>query len=50
MCVCVYVCHVYAGHLPIDGSASYFYTIIGLDPEGGQWLFKFKSNHNKKFN
>ena len=20
MCVCVYVCHVYAGHLPIDGS------------------------------
>ena len=22
--VCVYVCHVYAGHLPIDGSASYF--------------------------
>ena len=24
ICVCVYVCHVYAGHLPIDGSASYF--------------------------
>ena len=22
--VCVFVCHVYAGHLPIDGSASYF--------------------------
>ena len=20
----MYVCHVYAGHLPIDGSASYF--------------------------
>ena len=20
--VCVFVCHVYAGHLPIDGSAS----------------------------
>ena len=24
VCVCVFVCHVYAGHLPIDGSASYF--------------------------
>ena len=22
--VFLYVCHVYAGHLPIDGSASYF--------------------------
>ena len=22
--VCVFLCHVYAGHLPIDGSASYF--------------------------
>ena len=27
-----------------------FYTIIGLDPEGGQWLFKFKSNNNNKIN
>ena len=25
-----------------------FYTIIGLDPEGGQWLFKLQSYNNKK--
>ena len=49
MYVCMCVMFI-AGHLPIDGSASYLYTIIGLDPEGGQWLFKFKSNHNKKIN
>ena len=30
MCVCVYVCHVYAGHLSIDGSASYFTHIETL--------------------
>ena len=25
-----------------------FYTIIGLDPEGGQWLFKLQSYNNNK--
>ena len=49
--VCVYVCVSCLCRPPSHWWISFiFYTIIGLDPEGGQWLFKFKSNHNKKFN
>ena len=47
MCVCVSCLCRPPSHWWIS---FIFYTIIGLDPEGGQWLFKFKSNHNKKFN
>ena len=55
VCVCVFVClFVCVSCLcrpPSHWWISFiFYTIIGLDPEGGQWLFKFKSNHNKKIN
>ena len=46
--VCLCVCHVYAGHPSHWWISFIFYTIIGLDPEGGQWLFKLKSNHKKK--
>ena len=47
-CAVCYVCHVYAGHLPINWISFIFYTIIGLDPEGGQWLFKLQSYNNNK--
>ena len=47
MCVCVSCLCRPPSHWWIS---FIFYTIIGLDPEGGQWLFKFKSNHNNKFN
>ena len=47
MCVCVSCLCRPPSHWWIS---FIFYTIIGLDPEGGQWLFKFKSNHNKKIN
>ena len=47
MCVCVSCLCRPPSHWWIS---FIFYTIIGLDPEGGQWLFKFKSNHNKKNN
>ena len=47
MCVCVSCLCRPPSHWRIS---FIFYTIIGLDPEGGQWLFKFKSNHNIKFN
>ena len=51
MCVCVFVCVSCLCRPPSHWWISFiFYTIIGLDPEGGQWLFKFKSNHNKKNN
>ena len=46
---CVFVCVSCLCRPPSHWWISFiFYTIIGLDPEGGQWLFKFKSNHNKK--
>ena len=49
LCVCVFVCVSCLCRPPSHWWISFiFYTIIGLDPEGGQWLFKFKSNHNKK--
>ena len=44
VCVCVMFMQATRSHWWIS---FIFYTIIGLDPEGGQWLFKFKSNHNK---
>ena len=47
MCVCVSCLCRPPSHWWIS---FIFYTIIDLDPEGGQWLFKFKSNHNKKCN
>ena len=47
MCVCVSCLCRPPSHWWIS---LIFYTIIGLDPEGGQWLFKFKSNNNNKFN
>ena len=48
---CVFVCVSCLYRPPSHWWISFiFYTIIGLDPEGGQWLLKFKSNHNKKFN
>ena len=51
--MCVYI-YIYVSCLcrpPSHWWISFiFYTIIGLDPEGGQWLFKFKSNHKKKIN
>ena len=47
MCVCVSCLCRPPSHWWIS---FIFYTIVGLDPEGGQWLFKFKSNHNKRFN
>ena len=51
MCVCLCVCVSCLCRPPSHWWISFmFYTIIGLDPEGGQWLFKFKSNHNKKIN
>ena len=51
MCVCLCVCMSCLCRPPSHWWISFiFYTIIGLDPEGGQWLFKFKSNHNKKIN
>ena len=51
MCVCLCVCVSCLCRPPSHWWISFiFYTIIGLDPEGGQWLFKFKSNHNKKCN
>ena len=45
MCVCVSCLCRPPSHWWIS---FIFYTVIGLDPEGGQWLFKFKSNHKKK--
>ena len=48
---CVFVCVSCLCRPPSHWWISFiFYTIIGLDPEGGQWLFKFKSNNNNKFN
>ena len=49
VCLCVCVCVMFMqATFPLMDQLHIHYTIIGLDPEGGQWLFKFKSNHNNK--
>ena len=47
---CVCVCVLCLCRPPPHWWISFiFYTIIGLDPESGQWLFKLQSYNNNKF-
>ena len=49
VCVCLCVCVSCLCRPPSHWWISFiFYTIIGLDPEGGQWLFKLQSYNNNK--
>ena len=49
VCVCLWVCVSCICRPPSHWWISFiFYTIIGLDREGGQWLFKLQSYNNKK--